>query len=114
MSTPTFTPRQTQGWQEAVTRLAEYGVSADPHHPDWTLNWHDEVRPGRGNYLDATWNDGEHFVQVLMEVYGSPTISVAALDWIHSDFDEECDCEPCAAERGRDEREDELANGGTL
>lgn len=101
----TFTERQAAAWPEAVARINRYGVGApeDPTAYGWTLNWHDETRPGRGHYLDAQFNDGEHFAQITMDVYGSPVVSVATLDWLHSDGNEDCDCDPCQAEREADD-----------
>ena len=104
MSAPTFTERQSRDWPDAIARIRQHGVHVeeDPTAYGWQLDWHEEVRPGRGHYLSAVWNDGEHFAQVVMDVYGSPSVSVAALDWIHSDADEECGCGPCEAEREAD------------
>ena len=102
---PTFTERQAAAWPEAVARVNLHDAYApeDPTAYGWTLNWHEEIRPGRGHYLDAQFNDGEHFAQITMDVYGSPVVSVATLDWLHSDGNEDCDCDPCQAEREADD-----------
>lgn len=90
---PRFTERQAKAWQEDVVPvLGRHGIAG---LPNWNLHWSPETRPGRGHYLNATYCDGEHFAQVLMDVYGYPSISVAALDWIHADSDEELECETC-------------------
>jgi hypothetical protein len=106
---PQMTARQAKDWPDAVARVRRHGceVTEDPTGYGWTLDWHEEVRPGRGHYLSATWNDGEHFAQITMDVYGGPVVSVAALDWIHSDSYEECDCEPCDAERETERQEED-------
>jgi hypothetical protein len=47
-----------------------------------------------------------------MDVYGYPNVSIARLDWVHADSDEECACEPCEeehAEGSDDEDEDDAA-----
>ena len=99
-----MTERQRTGWLEAIAsiRQRDVEVTDDPDGYYWRLDFAEEVRPGRGHYLNATFLDGEYFVQVLMDVYGGPSVSIAALDWIHSDNNEECDCEPCVAEREAD------------
>ena len=90
---PPFTERQTKAWREDVAPILErHGIAG---LPNWNLHWYEETRPGRGHYLNATYLDGEHFAQVLMDVYGYPTVSVAVLDWVHADSDEELECETC-------------------
>lgn len=91
---PTFTERQARAWEQDVRPVLDRHGIADLSSY-WNLHWSEEVRPGRGHFLNATYVDGEHFAQVLMDVYGCPTISVAQLDWIHADSDEEMECETC-------------------
>ncbi|GAB3166991.1 hypothetical protein GCM10027059_26850 [Myceligenerans halotolerans] len=105
---PTFTERQAKAWTEAVADIRSRGVNVDSDINGsfyWTPRWEDEVRPGRGHLLDAIWIDGEHFVQVRMDVYGYPSISIAALEWLHASEDEECGCDRCEAERREDDEE---------
>lgn len=91
---PSFTDRQATAWRDDVVPvLSHHGIPKDP--ANWSIHWHEETRKGRGHYVNATFLDGEHFAQVLMDVYGYPSISVAALDWIHADSDEELECETC-------------------
>jgi hypothetical protein len=93
MSEPTFTERQAKAWEEDVRPvLVRHGIDG---LRSWNLHWAEEVRPGRGHFLNATYVDGEHFAQVLMDVYGSPTVSVAELNWVHADSDEEMECRTC-------------------
>lgn len=97
-----FTERQAAAWPEAIQRARKCGADVTEGGYYWTFDLAEEVRPGRGHFVDATWLDGEHFVQIRMDVYGGPSVSVAALDWIHSDSSEECECDLCVAERAED------------
>ena len=92
-----FTERQTRGWMEAIADLHSRGIEAsdDPDGFYWTLVFAEEARPGRGHDLDAHWVDGEHFVQLLVDVYGSWRVSIAELDWLHSSTDDDCECDRC-------------------
>lgn len=105
---PEMTERQASAWPSAVAVLNRAiesdAVSTDHLGYHWALIWADESRPGRGHDLDARWNDGEHFAQITMDVYGYYSTSIASLDWIHTP-DEECDCPSCEADREEDERE---------
>jgi hypothetical protein len=99
-----FTERQAAAWPEAIAEAQRYvptsTIPSDITSPYWIITWDDEVRPGRGQRFTGVWTDGEYLVCVWMDVYGYPAVSVAALDWLHSSSDDECRCEPCAAERG--------------
>ena len=101
MNTEKFTERQAAAWPTAVAEAQRHvtssTISADLHA--WVVEWADEVRPGRGHAFNGIWTDGECFVQVLMDVYGSPSVSVAEVEWVHSSSDEECACQPCTDER---------------
>lgn len=96
-----MTERQARDWSSAVKEAQQHvdtsTIPTDIGH--WKAVWADEVRPGRGHSVDATWCDGEYLVQIMMDVYGSPSVSVASLEWLHNSSDEECQCEPCAVER---------------
>ncbi len=89
-----MTARQAAAWPEAIERLRKHGqydsIPADIR--SWDVLWSEESRPGRGHALNATYVDGEVFAQVLMDVYGYPNVSIATLDWVHADSNEECDC----------------------
>ena len=102
MSAPTFTERQAAAWPKAIEEIRRYAPQAPVDPRQWTLDWADEVRPGRGHFLNATWLDGENFAQILMDVYGGPSVSVADIDWIHANSDEECGCDYCVEEREAD------------
>ena len=88
-------------WPTAVAEVQRYvdtsEVPTDLFY--WTVQWAEETRPGRGHLFDGIWTDGEYFAQVRMDVYGHPHVSVAAVTWLHSSSDDECDCEHCEAER---------------
>lgn len=99
---PQFTERQAKAWSEAVAEIQRYvtsTVSADIDHYDWTVSWKDETRPGRGHGFVGLWCDGEHLAQVVMDVYGYPSVAVAEVTWLHNSEADECDCDPCTAER---------------
>lgn len=103
MTRPEFTERQAAAWPDAIAEVQRYvdtSVSFGLHN--WTVEWDEESRPGRGHAFDGVWCDGEHLVQIRMDVYGHPSVSVAAVDWLHNSSDEECPCEPCAAARKAD------------
>lgn len=101
-----FTQGQAAAWPGAVAEAQSYVTSSvingDLEPPSWTLSWGEETRPGRGRSLDATWCDGEYFVQILIDVYGNPSVSVAEMSWLHNSSDEECDCAPCTADRAEE------------
>lgn len=94
-----FTERQAKAWQEDIAPILEaHGVtSASPFQlfSHWHIQWGEEVRPGRGHHFNGIYVDGEVAVQVLMDVYGQPSVSVADLDWVHADSDEDRFCETC-------------------
>ena len=106
MSDPTtFTERQAAAWPEAVAEVQRYTqgtIPTDPDHGDWAIKRAEESRPGRGYAISAFWLDGEHVVQIMMDVYGYKTVSVAETCWLYNSADEDCDCEPCTAEREAD------------
>lgn len=94
-----LTVRQIAAWPEAIASLQASGAPVPEGIHRWSVAYHDETRPGRGHFIDATYVDGEQFAQIQMDVYGQPVTSFAYLTWVHSSADEECDCEPCEAER---------------
>ena len=92
---PSFTDRQARAWQETVSPILErHLISTDWRGYYWDVRW--SGGPKRGWHFNATHCDGEHFAQVLMDTYGYPTVSIAELDWVHADSDEEMECETCA------------------
>ncbi|TFV82035.1 hypothetical protein E4V99_13965 [Microbacterium sp. dk485] len=101
-----MTERQAAAWPGAVAEAQLYvetstvPLDLDDHY--WRVRWDDEIRPGRGRTMWATWSDGEYFIEIWMDVYGSPRVAVASLIWMHNGSDEECDCEPCVDERESD------------
>lgn len=102
-----FTERQATRWPEKVAEAQRYvtssTISVDIDSYWWTLDWKDELRPGRGHDLVAQWCDGECLAFIHMDVYGNGSVSVAEVHWLHNGADEECDCEHCTAEREADE-----------
>ena len=88
-----MTERQARAWGDAVAEVNKRGGAHLPEaFESWDVQWRDESRPGRGQYLSATVCDGEHFAQIMMDVYGYPLVSVAEVRWIHSSSDEQCEC----------------------
>lgn len=96
---PALTWRQEIAWPKAVERLRRHYDSLPADFHRWEVSWSPESRPGRGHAITATYADGEFFAQVLMDVYGYPSVSIARLDLIHADSDEECGCDECLKER---------------
>ena len=94
-----FTGPQVRDWMEAIERLRRYYGEIPVELRRWRVEYDDEVRPGWGHSINATYVDGEVFAQIMMDVYGYPNVSIGRLTWEHSDSNEECDCEPCVAER---------------
>lgn len=99
MNDQNLTARQRLAWPEAIKRLRDSGAIIPERISTWTVHYAEETRPGRGHFVDATYLDGEVFAQVQMDVYGHPNVSWALLTWVHADANEECDCDPCEAER---------------
>ncbi len=99
---PTMTERQAEAFDAVIADLATRGITLDASLDDytWHVRWDDETRPGRGHAMSAVWCDGEHLVQVTMDVYGGPSVSVADVNWTHSDNGDECigPCDRCVAE----------------
>lgn len=95
-----MTERQAAAWPKHVARLnlaVEWNaVPADIRY--WSVKWDGEIRPGRGRGLNATFIDGEVFAQIILDVYGYGSESVATLDWVHASADEECRCDVCKEE----------------
>jgi hypothetical protein len=106
---PEFTERQVEAWQEAVAEAQRYvptsTIPTDVGHYEWQVAWEDESRLGRGHRFNGTWCDGEYFVQIRMDVYGYPDVSVAETNWLHSSSYEDCECSWC--EREREDENDE-------
>lgn len=96
-----FTERQARGWLDAIADINAQGVepSENPDGYGWLLEFAEEIRPGRGHDLNAVWTDGEHYVQIMVDVYGSWSASVAEMSWLHASSDESCGCDRCVAER---------------
>ena len=88
-----MTGRQAAEWAGAVADLNRWGeVNLPDTLHSWDVEWGEESRPGCGHYMNARYNDGEHFAQIVMDVYGSPSGSVAELSWLHASEHEECRC----------------------
>lgn len=98
-----LTDRQAKAWPEAVARLREHYSALPQDIASWNVHYFEETRPGRGHAINAEYLDGEVFAQILMDVYGYPNVSIATLDWVHADSNEECACQPCEAERAAED-----------
>jgi hypothetical protein len=95
-----MTERQAAAWPEYVARLnraVEWNAVPEDIQK-WSVKWNEEIRPGRGRDLNATFIDGEVFAQIILDVYGYGSESVAELNWVHASADEECRCDVCKAE----------------
>lgn len=97
------TERQLAAWPDSIAEAQRYvntsTLPASIDHWNWTKEWAEEVRPGRGQDLSAIYMDGEYVVQIILDVYGNGSVSVAETTWVHSSSFEECDCEHCEKER---------------
>lgn len=98
---PEMTERQKSAWPEYIKRILQYRKVPE-HSYVWDIAWRDEIRPGRGHDLSATYCDGEVMAQITMDVYGNGHESIADVEWVHSSADEECECAYCHNERGED------------
>lgn len=59
-----------------------------------------EYRAGRGHDLVVMWAGGDDLQAVAhINPYGNGPLSVMRWELIHSDSDDECDCDHCTAER---------------
>lgn len=104
------TERQLAAWPHSVAEAQRYvefsTLPTSIRHWGWAIAWADESRPGRGHDLSATYCDGEHLVQITLDVYGHGAVSVAETHWVHSSADEQCPCEPCKNERDEEDHDD--------
>ena len=100
-----MTHRQRMAWPDAVAEVERYGVNCNEAVWNWIFTFDEEVRPGRGHALSAIFADGEYFAQIMMDVYGYPSVSVSETRTIHSSAWEECECTFCERER-EDEADD--------
>jgi hypothetical protein len=104
---PEMTERQARDWPSGVAEAQRYVdtsmIPLNLKRYEWTVQWDDESRPGRGHAFSAVYCDGEYIVQICMDVYGGPRVAVGETHWVHNGFDEECDCEHCEAERREDD-----------
>lgn len=103
---PELTPRQAAAMPEVVARAARHDVEVPTDIHRWDrVEWQDESRPGRGHVVNALhFYDSTYFVQLIMDVYGYPSISVCSFDPIHSDGHGDCQCDPCAEDRAENHR----------
>lgn len=101
---PQLTERQIPAMAEMVKRAQDQHdvFSIHPWHESstyWLTKFREEIRPGRGHDIEAMYCDKENLVVITLDPYGSGSLSVARLDWVHNDFNEECPCSYCVAER---------------
>ena len=105
-----LTERQTKALagltEEAIQRHGVEMTEWSTWNQSWVLRFREEIRPGRGRDVDLVYLDGETVVWITIDVYGSSRMSIAETNWTHNDSDEECACEPCAADREQQYREE--------
>lgn len=97
-----FTERQTQEWPLTLTEIERHTGTRPPanlDHYEWTTHWYEETRPGRGHRFSAVWTNGQHIVQVVMDIHGAPSIAIGDIDWTHTDTDDQCPCTHCTKDR---------------
>lgn len=61
---------------------------------DFTFHYMEEYRPGRGHDIRFNFVDGDYAICGYMDVYGSTSLAVGEVSFIHQD--EGCDCSMCA------------------
>lgn len=86
----TDTYKLQQAIAEAQRYVTTSNIPTDVNHYEWRAS----IRvTRRGQTVDATWCDGEYFVQIIVDTTNTPLVSVAELNWIHNNSDEQCDCD---------------------
>jgi hypothetical protein len=100
------TARQLKAWPKYVAEAQKYfdtyTLPTDLTSWEWNIDWAEEARPGRGSNLSATYLGAEYAVQIMLDVYGSGSMSVAETTWVHSSADEDCTCKHCEEEREKE------------
>jgi hypothetical protein len=92
----TLTPRQSAELDRIVRKVQEhFGVELRGVE-DFNIHYKEEFRPGRGHDIRIDYIDADYAVTGYMDVYGSTSLSVATVTFLHNDGDEECDCTLCA------------------
>lgn len=93
------TERQQKRIAEETELLRErYGIR--DNLPE--ISPHPESRPGRGHDLMVMWTGGDDLAAyAFIDPYGNGPLSVTTWELIHSDSDDECDCDRCERERAR-------------
>lgn len=92
----TLTPRQSAELHRILRQLKEHFNVEIRDVDDLNIHYKDEYRPGRGHDIRFDYIDADYAVSGYMDVYGSTSLSVATVTFIHSSGDEECDCTLCA------------------
>jgi prepilin-type processing-associated H-X9-DG protein len=57
--------------------------------------WHTRFEGHGGRDFNGLWCDGEHLVQLAIDIYGNGYMSIASVDWFHGS--EDCECDACLA-----------------
>lgn len=102
---PELTLKQFKSLAEIADSVSIFGVdmAMDIHDHRWTVRWEGSF-PG-GGLFDGTYIDDEKMVRVRLDVHGNGGFSAADLEWVHNDFNEDCDCAYCRKEREYEDRE---------
>jgi uncharacterized protein YlxP (DUF503 family) len=90
----TLTPRQTTELHRIVRKVQEHFGVEIRGVEDFNIHYNEEYRPGRGHDIRIDYIDADYAVTGYMDVYGSTSLSVATVTFIHQD--EDCDCSMCA------------------
>ena len=90
----TLTPRQTKALHRVIRDVQEHFNVEIRDLNDFTFHYLEEVRPGRGHDIRFNYIDGDYAVSGYMDVYGSRSLYVATVDYIHQE--EDCGCTLCA------------------
>ena len=92
----TLTARQSDSLARIVRKVQEHFGVEIRGVEDFNIHYNEEFRPGRGHDIRVDYIDADYAVTAYMDVYGSASLSVASVTFIHNDGDEECDCTLCA------------------
>lgn len=90
----TLTIRQTAELHRIIRDVHEHFAVEIRGIEDFTFHYLEEYRPGRGHDVRFNFIDGDYAVSGYMDVYGSTSLGVGTVSFLHQD--EDCDCSMCA------------------
>jgi hypothetical protein len=91
----TKTERQTKELNRIIRDMHEHFGIEIRSIEDFNIHYNEEYRPGRGHDIRFNFVDGDYAISGYMDVYGSTSLAVGTVSFMHQDDD--CDCSMCAA-----------------